>query len=194
MRTETVIEVAPKKGVTDPVGRGLLSDVRHLGIKGVKAVGSAQLFKLIGRVSAKDKERIARDLLCDPIIQEYKVASASPPAPLLTGEGSSGSPSPVGRGWHRREASVSGEATKGVVIDVWFKSGVTDVVGDSVVKGIRDLSIGGIEEVRTGMRYHFYGLANESTADRIALAYLANPLIQDRVISATTASADSPKG
>ncbi len=78
----------------------------------------------------------------------------------------------------------SSEKTKSLVVDVWYKAGVTDVVGDSVKKGIQDLSISGVEDVRTGMRYHLEGVTKRETAEKIALALLVNPLVHDLTIHA----------
>ena len=64
-------------------------------------------------------------------------------------------------------------------VDICFKTGVTDVVGDTVMKGIRDLGIQGVREVRTGTRLRFPGLKRAETARHVAVTFLANPLIQD---------------
>jgi phosphoribosylformylglycinamidine (FGAM) synthase PurS component len=64
-------------------------------------------------------------------------------------------------------------------VDVCFKTGVTDVVGDTVMKGIRDLGVQGVAEVRTGLRYRFAGVKREELGRKVALTFLANPLIQD---------------
>ncbi len=74
--------------------------------------------------------------------------------------------------------------TKSMVVDVWYKAGVTDVVGDSVKKGILDLDIQGVEDVRTGMRYHLEGITKKDVAEKIALALLANPLVHELTIHA----------
>jgi len=64
-------------------------------------------------------------------------------------------------------------------VDICFKTGVTDVVGETVMKGIRDLGIQGIQEVRTGTRIRFPALKRAETARHVAVTFLANPLIQD---------------
>ena len=74
--------------------------------------------------------------------------------------------------------------SKGMVIDVWYKAGVTDVVGESVKKGIADLNVPGVQEVRTGMRYHLPGITKRDTAEKIALALLVNPLIHELTVHA----------
>jgi phosphoribosylformylglycinamidine (FGAM) synthase PurS component len=74
--------------------------------------------------------------------------------------------------------------SKSIVVDVWYKTGVTDVVGESVKKGISDLDISGVEDVRTGMRYHLEGVTKREVAEKIALSLLANPLVHELTIHA----------
>ena len=66
------------------------------------------------------------------------------------------------------------------MVDIWFKPGVTDSVGESVLKGLRDMNLEEIQDVRTGMRYRFIGLKDPKVAEKLALAVLINPLIHDR--------------
>ena len=70
-------------------------------------------------------------------------------------------------------------APNATTVDVCFKTGVTDVVGETVMKGIRDLGVQGVAEVRTGLRYRFSGVKREELGRKVALTFLANPLIQD---------------
>jgi phosphoribosylformylglycinamidine (FGAM) synthase PurS component len=163
-----LIEVMHKPGVTDPVGKGLTHDITHLGLARLKSVASAQLYQIHGSLATDDKKRIARDLLADHILHDYRIESGASPQP-----------SPDGRG--RRSP---GEAKHGLVIDVWYKPGVTDAVGESVMKGIRDMNIPGVKEVRTGMRYHLKGVTRQDVAEKIALALLVNPLVNESIIHA----------
>jgi len=156
MAGTTLIAVAHKPGILDPVGHGLKKDIDELGLASVKAVRSAQLYRLEGEVSNGDRERIEKDLLCDPIIQQCEAHSVG----------------------------------KSMVVDIWYKPGVTDVVGDSVRKGIHDLGIETVQEVRTGMRYHFDGVTKRDVAEKIALTLLVNPLVHESSISPDTAPGD----
>jgi len=148
-----LFEIGYKPGVTDPVGRGLKSDIAHLGLAKVSQVASAQLYKVLGKLSEEDRSRITNDLLCDPILNEA------------------------------REGTAPGKS-KAMVIDVWYKAGVTDAVGDSVRKGITDLGIRDVQDVRTGMRYHLQGVTQRAVAEKIALALLVNPLVHEMTIHA----------
>ena len=63
-------------------------------------------------------------------------------------------------------------------LEVQFKPGVTDAVGDSTVKGINDLGITGVIGVRTGHKYRFTGNLNAERLETIARRLLMNDVIQ----------------
>ena len=63
-------------------------------------------------------------------------------------------------------------------LEVQFKPGVTDAVGGSTVKGIKDLGIAGVTTVRTGHKYWFTGTLNAETLETIAQRLLMNEVIQ----------------
>ena len=153
MAHDYLFEVGYKPGITDPVGQGLKNDITHLGLGRMKNVHSAQLYKVSGQLSEDEQDRIAKDLLCDPILNEVR-------------------------------ESDSARQDKSLVIDVWYKAGVTDVVSDSVQKGIKDLNIQGVQDVRTGMRYHLVGVTRREVAEKIAAALLSNPQVHESTIHA----------
>ncbi|MDO9573454.1 MAG: phosphoribosylformylglycinamidine synthase subunit PurS [Candidatus Contubernalis sp.] len=69
---------------------------------------------------------------------------------------------------------------KGAIsVEVWFKEGVTDTVGETTRKGIADLGITGEFSVSTARRYLLYGksISKKKTA-AIANRLLANEVIQ----------------
>ena len=63
-------------------------------------------------------------------------------------------------------------------LEVQFKPGVTDAVGDSTVKGIQDLGITGVTTVRTGHKYWLTGDLNAEVVETIAQRLLMNDVIQ----------------
>lgn len=63
-------------------------------------------------------------------------------------------------------------------LEVQFKPGVTDAVGDSTVKGITDLGITGVTGVHTGHKYWFTGNLNAELLETIARRLLMNDVIQ----------------
>ena len=63
-------------------------------------------------------------------------------------------------------------------LEVQFKPGVTDAVGDSAIKGIEDLGIIGVRGVRTGHKYWLTGNLNAELLETIARRLLMNDVIQ----------------
>ena len=63
-------------------------------------------------------------------------------------------------------------------LEVQFKPGVTDAVGDSTVKGIEDLGITGVTAVYTGHKYWFTGILNAEVLETVAQRLLMNEVIQ----------------
>ena len=70
------------------------------------------------------------------------------------------------------------DAAKDWTLEVQFKPGVTDAVGDSTVKGINDLGITGVTTVRTGHKYWLTGTLNAEVLKTIAQRLLMNDVIQ----------------
>ena len=63
-------------------------------------------------------------------------------------------------------------------VEVWYKPGVTDAVGDSVKKGIRDLNIKGTESVKTGQVYIISGKLGTKDIEKICEGLLSNNVVQ----------------
>jgi len=64
-------------------------------------------------------------------------------------------------------------------IEVWYKPEVTDPLEESVRKGVADLDIQGLEQVRTGQKYLMEGSLTKEQVERICRELLANPVIQE---------------
>ncbi|HNQ34723.1 MAG TPA: phosphoribosylformylglycinamidine synthase subunit PurS [bacterium] len=64
-------------------------------------------------------------------------------------------------------------------VEVFYKEGVTDTVGETALKGIRDLGIKSVKKVATGRRYFLAGRGlDRAETERIARHLLANEVIQ----------------
>ena len=63
-------------------------------------------------------------------------------------------------------------------MEVWFRPGVTDAVGETALKGSRDLGVAGIESVDTGRGYILAGSLIRSQVDTICRRLLANDVIE----------------
>jgi phosphoribosylformylglycinamidine synthase II len=65
------IEVWVKEGFTDPRAEGLLKDIADLGITTVARVRVSNVYLLEGRLDDRELLSVCRDLLTDPIVEEY---------------------------------------------------------------------------------------------------------------------------
>lgn len=74
-----VVHVSFKKTVLDPQGRTVCSTLNNLGYNGVASVRQGKYFEieLTGELSPEtarlEVERIARDVLANPVIEEYEI-------------------------------------------------------------------------------------------------------------------------
>ncbi len=141
------VEVFYKPEVPDTIGNGIVEDISDLGLTGVTSVRTATVYWIEGDLDAHSIQRIATELLADPITQDYTYESDNLQSQDWT-------------------------------IEVQFKPGVTDAVGDSTVKGINDIGITGVGTVRTGNKYWLSGNLNPETIETISKQLLMNDVIQ----------------
>jgi len=84
------VNVAPKDGILDPQGRAVEGSLGHLGIEGVSAVRVGRRIELT--VAAEDEraardvvERLASELLSNPLIERYEVEELGAASSLMGG-------------------------------------------------------------------------------------------------------------
>lgn len=152
------IEVTYKSETPDVVGQGILEDVVDLGIVGVTSVRTAQIHWIVGNVNSHAVERICTGLLADPITQRYEYQEFNNDMPA------------------RGDGSACWADTW--TIEIRFKPGVTDAVGDSILKGIRDSGTSDVHSAQTGKKYWIQGNLDRATLETIAQRLLANEVIQ----------------
>jgi phosphoribosylformylglycinamidine synthase subunit PurSL len=159
------IEVCLKKGQPDPRGEGIARGIHDLGIhKKDISVSVSDLYWLDGSLTPKELERVARELLVDPITQDYNC-------------------SPV----------QSDDSDTLHNITVTYNPGVTDPVEETVMVALSDLGITTIRAAKTAQHYKISGTLERSELDTIKARLLVNPIIQ-RVVSQTPASfPEAPK-
>jgi len=150
------IEVKEKPGVFDAVGSAIEKDILDLGIKSVRAVRFIQVYILEGGISEDDAVSICKELLVDPAYQDYSLRALATPISL---------------------------SLEHMVVEVAYNPGVMDPVEDSVLKGIRDLGIEGINSVRTAKKYLLKGKISPAQLKIISEKLLYNKLIQHIVKS-----------
>mgnify|MGYP001600263816 CR=1 FL=1 len=158
---EFKIEIRNRKGVFDPLGNGIKKNIKDLGISGVKKVNVSQVFIISGDISEADANRIAEELLADPITEEYSMDDGWTPHHSLR----SGTGHGVKRGISR-------------VVEIAYNPGVMDPVEESARKAIRDMGIYGVKFLRTERKYYIEGKITENDFKNICEKLLYNKVIQ----------------
>jgi phosphoribosylformylglycinamidine synthase II len=74
------IEVSVKEGYSDPRAEGLEKDILDLGITAVSRVKVSDIYMLDGDISPTELDTICRELLADPIVEEYFTKERAAPA------------------------------------------------------------------------------------------------------------------
>jgi phosphoribosylformylglycinamidine (FGAM) synthase PurS component len=144
-----VVEVTQKPGNPDPAGAALVQQIAALGISGVTEARVNALYELRGKLSASQAADAARQLLADPVTQDFRVDR-------------SGASIPTGPHWR---------------LEVWLKSAVTDPVGESVRKAVKDLGLPEPTAARAGTAVLVFGRLQKAQADKVLEKLLANPII-----------------
>ena len=158
-------EISYKPDVFDAVGHILKQDIADLGIKGVEEVRTGQIYWLEGDLPEEEARRICEELLADPITQTYKLYPADKPPERVPGA------------W---------------TVEVRYKPGVTDSVGDSVVKGARDMGINSLKRARSGQKYVIRGNLSREQVETICRRLLYNEVIQDYELFPPLPDGDPP--
>jgi len=159
-------EVFNRSGFSDVHGKSVLEDIEELGVTCVEAVQSAKVFLIEADPSTRlgtsapgtgfddaFAKRVAKELLSDPVCEEYYIGRSKAPAGLA----------------------------KATLIEVHLKSGVTDPVADSVMAAIADMGVKAAN-VRTARKYVLLGEIKKNQAEMIAKKVLANDCIEDCII------------
>ena len=155
-------EVSNRSGFDDAHGEGILDDIRELGIRTVEGLHFTKVYLIEDDFDRDFAERVAQELLCDMVCQEYYIGrSAAPAGPM-----------------------------KATLIEVHLKSGVTDPVAQSVVAALKDMGTVPAN-VRTARKYILLGQINDSQRDEIARRVLSNDCIEE-VVYGTEQEPPSP--
>jgi phosphoribosylformylglycinamidine synthase len=147
-------EVFNRPGLPDVQGNSVLADIRELGITTIEVVQSARVFLIEADFDKAFAERVACELLTDPVCEQHYLGRSTAPPGLA----------------------------KATLIEVHLKSGVTDPVAESVMAALRDMGANPAG-VRTARKYVLLGeRIKPAQIDQIARKVLANDVIEDVVI------------
>jgi phosphoribosylformylglycinamidine synthase subunit PurSL len=145
------IEVNWQADVPDGRMTDLLAQIAQLGLGQVRGAQVSDLYFVRGELAHSDLERLAQELLADPVVESYHLR-------------------PV-------DALPKG-AEIGHVVEVGFHPGVTDPVAENLLQRAHLLGIGTVEATSTGKRYVFEGTLTEDDLHQIAEQVLCNDVIQ----------------
>lgn len=146
------IQINLKNNFRDQHGEHVRQEIADSGIKSVSSVKYYPVFRIEGDISPREIETIASRLLTDAITETYSILQPD---------------------------TVQKNHKSGHEIEVWFKSGVTDAVASSVLKGMCDLGIDKNIIVKTGRKYVFEGAITKKTVEEIANRLLVNHMVQE---------------
>ena len=186
------IEVRATHPADDPTGPGVLGEIRQIGISGseVTDVRASRLFLLQGSeelLTQSNLERIAREVLIDPVTETFTIAASQADPVHANGESTNGHP-------HQ-------PPTTHKTIEVHLKPGVMDPVAASCEMAISDLLAGtpndergtmndetrnsvptpqssSLIQVRTGRKFELLGHATDDILRLIAKRLLVNESIE----------------
>jgi phosphoribosylformylglycinamidine synthase II len=141
------VRTVPAGDGTDPVGELLRQRIAEFGTQ-VGPIAASRVFLIDADASPEQLDRVARELLADPIVERAELV---------------GSNSPV-------DSTVS-------LIEIHLKPGVMDPVATSTEMALRDMGVP-VREVRTGRAYAISGQVSRDELQRIASRVLANGVIE----------------
>ncbi|GER87946.1 phosphoribosylformylglycinamidine synthase subunit PurL [Dictyobacter vulcani] len=118
-------------------------------------IRTAQIYQITGDLSAEELDQLTQQLLVDPVVQEASITT---------------------------ELQQQQNTATGHLVDVFFHSGVTDTLAESVITGAEMVGIKGLTHVETGRRYLLDHRLSAADADSIARALLFNPVIQHHTL------------
>jgi phosphoribosylformylglycinamidine synthase subunit PurSL len=142
--------VVSRRQHDDPRALGLLSDANVLGLRTISSLECHDLYFVEGELSYAERERLAAELLTDPLTQFAN--------------------------W--REEQTNPPAATAHIIEVALRPGVTDPVADQVVRCAQMLGLAGVSRVSTGQRFVVCGPVEEQELHTLARRLLANDVIQ----------------
>ena len=156
------IEVYTQAQYLDVHGQDIMADIHQLGLTNVEAVQSIRLFLLQGKLDLNSLNRIARELLVDPVSEAYYIGQLAAPAGIAPA----------------------------TLIEVHLKPGVADPVAASTLMAIEDMGLK-VQSVRTARKYVILGHLNTQQKQIIAQKVLANDCIEE-VLFGTDAEPPQP--
>jgi phosphoribosylformylglycinamidine synthase len=157
------IEVRNTPATPDARNRAIANDIRTLGIDVDVTVDVVDLYFIDGDLTESEVTRVSRELLCDEVVQKFKIHDLRFANASNVTRQTSNSPKPV-------------EGAN--VVEVVYKPGVTDATADEIVRAAHELGVRGLRHAATGVAYTLSGNVREADVQHIARRLLCNDVIQ----------------
>ena len=155
LSTSWCVRVTPASPRLDGHGRDVLLELRQIGFEHIEAIASSRLYFLVGNLDERHVQRLACELLSDPVAETYTVT----------------------RGLCERVDNHP-------AIEVHRLPGVTDPAAMSTLGAVQRLLKTDpdgdvhIDQVQTGRRYQVIGAQTRDDLERIAARVLANDCVE----------------
>ncbi len=151
-------EVGPRQA-DDPRSFGYLQDAHALGMTAVRSIRCRDLYFVRGVLSPADLQRLAQEILCDPVTEDI--------------------------GWQRLEDSQAAARSDGLrLVEVALRPGVTDPVAEQIARAAREAGIPDIQGASTGLQFQIDGALDDRHLHLLARRLLANAVIQHYALGA----------
>ncbi|MBI4723290.1 MAG: phosphoribosylformylglycinamidine synthase subunit PurS [Candidatus Stahlbacteria bacterium] len=134
-------------------GENIKKAILDIGIK-IERCEVIQVYYLFGEIREQDISIIAEELLTDKVCETYKIVR------------------------RQRTEDRKQKEKECHIVEVAYNPGVMDPVSASALKGILDLGIDGVSEVRTAKKYFIQGNLTNQEIDFICNKLLVNSTIQ----------------
>ncbi len=149
------VEIGPRADATHAGGEGqMLAALREAGLGDITGLAASRLFFLEGALSRADAQRVAADLLGDPVVEDVTVLGVDDAQPQV--------------------------ASGMVAFEIHPRPGVMDPVAESTLAELRAEGLA-VESVRTGRRFVVSGPLDESGVLDTAGRVLANDCIEQLI-------------
>jgi phosphoribosylformylglycinamidine (FGAM) synthase PurS component len=145
-----LIEVRLKSDYADAEGQAALALLQGVGLSAARECRASRLYEVRGPLNQGHVHQAARDLLCDPVTQDYRLVQLE---------------SPSANGMNRWR------------VEVWLKPTVTDPVGESVRHALIEQGLPAPDSVRCGVAYHVVGKCHRVQLEKAVARCLANPVV-----------------
>ncbi|NQV23709.1 MAG: phosphoribosylformylglycinamidine synthase subunit PurL [Rhodopirellula sp.] len=148
------VEIRPAAGQVDREGQRVLAECSGLGLQSIASVDAARSFILQGELADDVVTRVSRTLLADRVAESFTI--------------------------HRLDTAAGNSSSgtqNGQLLNVLFKTGVTDNVANSALKAMKDQDVS-VEAVATCRKYWVNGDASDAEIDRLSTKVLFNDAIE----------------